>query len=348
MKIIHFTMFAPNACGLYEASRDMVVADRMAGHDSNVVDVGIYAGDNHIPGSPGKVDDRGAHKIISVDPEEAVDADVLIAHTGVPDPWIAWNQAPLIWVLHGRPLACFRPEQNGGRNSYSLIAGLAQKPRIKAMLSFWPHHSKYWEPIIPNEKLFCLVAPPIDEFRFSPYGDKHFFGIMGGDINVMVAESWREDVDIYEITHGMIQAAKDHKGIKFHFYGMETNVSAWNYLLDQLRNLGALGEVWTRKPNIEEVYRAADIMLSPQRIVTRTVGEALSCGLPVIAAHGCEHATFRTTPDEPETVSDSINTAITALKFNKDEVMRNVNHAAESFSLHKYSKAMNKLYEKIV
>jgi hypothetical protein len=37
---------------------------------------------------------------------------------------------------------------------------------------------------------------------------------------------------------------------------------------------------------MERVYRAFDFMYTPHRIITQTVGEAVACGLPVIAPHG--------------------------------------------------------------
>jgi glycosyltransferase involved in cell wall biosynthesis len=347
MRIVHFAPFAPCGCGLYEAARDMVVADAMFGHESVMVDTGIIVNGEHTPGSPGKIDNRGAFELKTADPVEAFGADVLVAHTGVPDPWIAPCQAPIIWVLHGRPGACFRPEQFGNGHSYSLIANISKWPRVKAMVSFWPYHAQFWEPVIPEEKLVVFDAPPIDERRFSPFGPTHEFGQMGGQTNVMLADSWREDVDIYEVTHGAIEAAKKAKGaVKFHFYGME-NANCWEYLFSALRNLGGLGEVWARRPNLEEVYRAADLFLSPHRIVVRTIGEALSCGTPVAAAKTCEFATYGFSPDEPGNVSYVLQAAINEITSHKDEVAGRVKKTAESFSLGRYAQEMNAVYERI-
>src|SRR5574343_691756 len=121
MKIIHFAPFAPNGCGLYEAARDMVVADRLAGHESDLVEVGILQEDGElVQGEAGKVDERGRDRIETVGPEQVELADILICHTGVPDTWFSFSQSPMIWILHGRPQACFGPEQFGSHSAYSL------------------------------------------------------------------------------------------------------------------------------------------------------------------------------------------------------------------------------------
>ena len=347
MKIVHFAPFAPNACGLYEAARDMIVADLQAGHESYLVDVGVTSNGVHTPGEIGKEDVRGYRKITTMDPVVARTADILIAHTGVPDPWFSVCQAPLIWILHGRPAACFKPEQFKRGHSYTLMADLASWPRIKAMVSFWPFHTKFWQNIISNGKLICFPAPPVDQERFSSKGKTHDFGDNKGKWNVALADSWREDIDLFDITNGVIEFARNNHDVKFHFYGMETPLGCWEFLLTELRNLGALGEVWARRPDIEEIYRASDIVLSPHRITTRIIGEALSCGTPVIAANGCEFATWTCDSNNPEDVASTIKVAINQLG-KSETVTKRVRQAAEKFSLDNYNKHMKVVYEGIV
>jgi glycosyltransferase involved in cell wall biosynthesis len=346
MRIVHFAPFAPNGCGLYEAARDMVVADLNQGHDSKLVDTGIFINGECI-GGQGRVDledTRSRSSIRTHSPLVARDADVLIAHTGAPDPWYSVCQAPLIWMLHGRPQACFRPEQYGNGSSFSLMANIAEWPRTKAMISFWPYHRQFWSPIIPDHKLFCFDAPPVDCMRFSPDGPRHDFGVMGGKVNVILADSRREDVDLYEITNGAIAFARANHGVKFHFYAMEEPLRCWEYMIRELKTLGALGEVWARRPNMEEVFRAADVVLSPHRITTRVIAEALCCGTPVIAADGCVHATWTCRPDDPESVSSAIEAAVGQYK----EVGSKVSEVAKEFSLSKYSLSMESVFDAVL
>ncbi len=349
MNIVHFAPFAPNGCGLYEAARDMIVADKVFGHESNLVDTGATVnGEAAVQGEVGKIDARGMTEVITASPDVAMYADVLIAHTGVPDPWISKCQAPLIWMLHGRPQACFQPEQFGRGHSFSLINMLASWPRVKAMVTFWPYHEKFWLPIIPREKLICFQAPPVDCSRFAVTGKTHDYSIMGDEINVVLADSWREDVDLYEITNGVIEFARREQGVKFHFYGVDGPPACWEYLFNDLRMYGALGEIWARRPGMDEVYRAADVILSPHRITTRVIAEALCCGTPVVAAQGCSHATWTCDPGNPDSVATALSRAIKQIKKSPQAVKKRVKKVSKEFSLAVYAGCMNELISKVL
>jgi hypothetical protein len=347
MKIVHFVPFAPNACGLYEAARDMIIADFLSGHEVHLVDTGTVFNDVYTPGYPGKEDIRGGSFIVTSDPAIVNTADIIIAHSGVPDNWLSPCQAPIIWVLHGRPAACFRPEQFKKGHSYTLMANLAQWPRVKKMLSFWPHHTKYWEPIVPKDKLVCLPAPPIDNKRFSPEGPVYDYGEFKGKWNILLCDSWREDIDIYEIVHGAIEAGKIIEGIKFHFCSVEVPLGPWELIFNKMRQMNILGEVSGRMINMEERYRASDIILTPHHIAVRTIGEALTIGKPVIAAKGCNFTPYTAIPDEPIDIANTICSLIKDLTDNKKFVTDRVLEISKSFSLEKYSERMNRVYDQI-
>lgn len=345
MNIVHFAPFAPNGCGLYEAARDMIVADRIAGHYTLLVDTGVFIGGQHTPGESGKVDSRYGIPVETSDPAVAMDADLIIAHTGIPDPWIVGSQAPIIWMLHGRPQACFRPEQFGNGNSFSLLASVAKWPRVKSLVSFWPYHKPFWLPIIPETKLVVLDSPPIDPQRFSRSGNAWGFDGMGGKVNVVLADSLREDVDLYEVTNGIIEFCKGNSGVKFHFFGMENPLRCWEFLVQELRMLGGLGQIWARRTGMDEVYRGADLVLSPHKITTRVIGEALSCGTPVLAAHGCKHASLTCDPSDPFDVAKVLELAISKIKQDVDLMASGIE---ESFSLTTYNQHIQAVYEKVL
>ena len=347
MKIVHFAPFAPNACGLYEAARDMIRADMHSRHDVYLVDTGIHTDGKQQPGKIGAIDKRGDKAITTSHPDTVFDADVIVAHTGVSDNWLVKCTAPIVWIIHGRPAACFRPEQNGGRKAYSLIAELAKWPRVAKMVHFWDYHTPFWEPIIPENKLVCLDAPPIDERRFAPEGKVKDYGVMGGKVNVMIAESWREDIDIYEIAHGALMAADMVAGMKVHMYAMETPLGCWSHIIDAFRQKDIKGELYGRIPQIEQHYRAADILLSPQRIMTRSIGEALSCGTPVIAGIGNYDATWTCDTANPRETADMISYATVEMQHRPEDVKERVDEARSRLSLSAYSMKMNRIYEEI-
>ena len=340
MKIAHYAPFAPNACGLYEAAKDMYTADKLAGHDPCFVDTGITIGGEQrsTPGLSGKEDNRGGAKLISVTPEEALAADIIIAHTGIPDNWIVGSQSPIIWILHGRPAACFRPELQDKGNSYTLISMLSKWTRVKAMLTFWPYHVKFWKTIISGKKLVSFPAPPIDEKRFNPQGKKHEFKFVG-KFNIVFADTPREDIDIFEAIHGALEFAKSRKDVVFHFYGLPVPLKCWEVLLLEFKRLNILGDVWARKTEMEEVFRAADLLISPHRITTRVIGESLCCNTPVIAAKGCEYANWTCDIDDPESVALIIEKAVNDIMSGSSlELLK------DDFSLEKYNALMDQLY----
>ena len=141
MEIVHFGPFGPNRAGIYEAARDMVRADTERGHFTSFVDVGPTRNDGvQEPAQIGAMDDRGGFSLVTMPPQWADTADLLVYHTGVPDNWVVRNEAPIITVIHGRPLAVFRPEQSGdtARNGYTLLHMLGEWPRLKKAVYFWP------------------------------------------------------------------------------------------------------------------------------------------------------------------------------------------------------------------
>ena len=357
MKIAHFAPYAPYRCGLYEAARDMVHADTLAGHAAIFVDAGITQGAEHLPSVVGAEDTRGGWTLRTFSHLDARDADVFVAHTGIPDNWIVRTTIPLIWILHGRPLACFRPEQNtrGVSKSYSLMADLAQWDRVRKMVTFWPEHVSYWDVIIPAEKLVCLPAPPIDIDRYTKDVPVHVFQDTDkGVFNILIADTTREDVDNFDIVHGAILAARRIPGTKIHFLAVEVQgdgksvLLCWDHIFAEIRSMGALGEVNARVERVQEWYKACDLLMTPHRIATRTMAEAMVSGLSVVAGESCIWTPYTGIPEVPDTMADAALQAFEDLKTNRPAVKEQLLGMAEQFSLEKYSKTILPVYESVM
>lgn len=254
-------------------------------------------------------------------------------------------------MLHGRPLACFRPEQNSKNHSrsYSLIAELAAWPRVKYMVTMWPDHVPFWRPIVPCRKLYCLDAPPIDERRFCAEGEEHNVGpAHRGDFNILIADSWREDIDVYEIAHAPLFAASKIRNMRVHFYAVETPLGPWEHIFTAYRKAGILGEVCARMPDMEKVYRSMDCLLTPHRIATRVMAEALSCGLPVVGGLGCKWTSYTGSPESPQSVAEALVRCYQDWKLSPAEVNKMALQTASSFRLQRYIDAMNPIYKSII
>lgn len=335
----------------------MVRADVMRGHLATFVDVGpSLSNGTQQPARIGQVDNRGGFRLVTSPPEWADSADLIVYHTGAPDGWVARNQAPIVWVVHGRPLASFRPEQNNSPlHSYSLYATVAAWPRVKKMLYFWPEFTPYWEVILPASKLAPLDWPAIDLERFSPDGPKHEFSQQHrGRWNALICDSWRQDIDCFEITSGAIEAAKLIPGLKVHFYSIETvpgtNVlqPCWDLLTTGLRRLGSLGELSGRQNDMEQVYRAVDFVMTPNRIVTRVVGEALACGIPVLAPHGCKVTPWQADMGDPHDIARVTVQLVNALQSDSVAVKKECLHTARQFGLARFGQAVEQVYQEAI
>lgn len=343
MKIVHFAPFAPNRAGLYEAARDMMRADCIMGHNCSLVDTGIFVNGKQEAGRIGQEDNRAGFFLETESPDVAKKADLLIYHSGVPDLWTVKCQAPIIMVIHGRPLAAYRFEHNTGIASYSLYAEVASWPRVKKVLHFWPEFQNYWRAIISEEKLLGLRVPPVDRERFSMEGPVYKIpGQYSGRYNGLICDSWREDVDIFEIAHGALEAARQIQGLTWHFYAVDATDGAWKRIFDAFRSIGAMGEVYARQSNMEERYRAYDFLLSPQRIYTRTIAEALCCGLPVVSPRtdGFDAA-------DTVTTAFSISEMVRLLEKNFHKIRLAVRDESEIFDLKIYGSRMDQIYGNI-
>jgi len=353
MKIAHVAPYGPNAAGIYEAARDMVRADIQQGHDALFVDAGAHpVGAPRCPPVVGAVDDRAGFKIVTVDPRECNSADVIMLHTGCDNQWLVWNQAPIIMVVHGTPVAAFRVEQRGPSTSYSVYTEGAGWPRVKAMLYFWPEFRPYWDVVFPAGKQVVMDYPPIDQERFNGNGNSgeawEIPRFQRGQYNALICDSWREDSDILEIVHGAMEASSRVQGLTWHIYGANEPLGPYEHIVKRMRSKGWLGAISGRLPNMEQVYRSMDFVLSGRRSISRVIAEALSCGTPVIADRGCAAANYTADKCNPVEVADKIVQLIDRLESEPDTIAAETAALAENFDLARYGRAMTKIYEQIV
>ncbi|MBU0492235.1 MAG: hypothetical protein KKB13_10350, partial [Chloroflexi bacterium] len=258
MNIVHIAPFGPGQAGIYEAARDMLRSDMLQGHDVAFVDAGamVVGKDTREERRVGAIDERGGWRLETAPPEACNEADVVWLHTGCPDGWLVWNQAPILMAVHGTPHAAFRVEMQGRMASYSVYAKSSQWPRVKRMVYFWPEFRPYWDVLFPPGKSLVFDYPPIDRSRYGPDGDVwEIPGYQRGRYNGLICDSWREDSDILEITHAAIAAAERIQGLTWHIYAMPNEPGPFALLANKLRSLGALGTIGGRTPEFAEVYR---------------------------------------------------------------------------------------------
>ena len=93
----------------------------------------------------------------------ALDADILVSHSGLVRQSLIKAGLPVVEVIHGRPRVCFLYEHRGEQTIYSHYRTLAKDPTRKAFVHFWPEYDFYWRLVFPAEKLQtlnCMPEPP--------------------------------------------------------------------------------------------------------------------------------------------------------------------------------------------
>lgn len=345
VRIAHFAPYAPHMAGIYEAARDFVRADRQAGRIAEFVDTGATMGGTRQPAQVGAVDERPGFALQTVARTAVEDFDLFVVHDDPGYQFLRRNTAPIVAVIHGRPLAS---RESGG---WDFVSTFASWERTRKLVTLWPRHLNFWAAVVPPEKLRALPAPPIDQEQFSATGPAHEFEPADrGEFNVLVADSWRE-IDPWEMMHGLLLAAPRIPGLKVHTYAAEPVGDppqiprSWDYLFQAMHRAGIRGEVCGRKPSLDAVYRACDLVASPHVIATRIVGEALSCGTGLLAARGNDFAQFTCDPGDPEDVAGSLVRAWESWKRFGRGLDGLVREAATAFSLGRFSEAIGRVYQ---
>lgn len=347
MKIAHVAPFGPNKSGLYEAARDMVKADVMAGHDVYFVDAGYARQNGQEYASKDSCDNRYGFTIKLTEHTILNNVDIIVDHAGFPQEWLTNKNVPIICITHGRPLDSFNMEFFQKKKTYTCEADIPKNEQVKKIVYFWPEFKPYWDVIYPEDKTCILEYPVVDEYRFSPNGEKHIIDDKHkGEFNILICDSWRKDIDMFEVINGVLEAAKTVKNFKVHFYNMATPIRpCWDILIQKMYERNCLGELCARMGNMEQVYRSMDAVITPHKIITRVIGEAISTNIPVIASNGCKVAQF--TFDQ----HDAIDIARAIKEFvNSDQKQNKINviEQAKHLCLENYSKEMNKIYKEVL
>ena len=270
LTLAHVAIVTPGRCGLYETTRELVVGLRALGVDSRIHD----PGDREL--HPGGDEDRGA-KFCDLD--WAKRADILIEHSGLGP--LADTGQPVIHVAHGRPRSSFLIERRGGAPIQSYHYLKNKDPRFTAVVTFWPSHVPYHEVIWTQTPVYS-VTPPVDLDAWSPEGPSGYdFHGKGGSPNIICTDAWRDDIDPWPVVNAFALYARKFPKAKLHIYGAAKDMKGWGAVLKTIEDQGNRGEISTWVRGLANVYRAADMLITPHTIAVRSIRESMACGCPV-------------------------------------------------------------------
>lgn len=297
MRLAHTAVVTPHRAGLYETTRDLVAAERILKVDARIID----------PVNDKQGKDRG---VPIVGHDWLKQCDAIVSHSGLSKAMLA-TDLPVIHVMHGRPHSSFLLEQEGKIPVYSYLASIADNKRFVAFVTYWQEFLGYFELLLPAEKLHAITAP-VDLKHWTPDGPSGYnFHGCKGQVNVVCAEVWRSDKDPFHVINAFALFAQRQPGAKLHIYAAPQKGSAWYVLHNKLAARGVLGEVCDFVKGLDNVYRAADVAITSQRIATRSVREPLACGCPVVMADG-QFTSYTAEPENLEAYAQAIEDAVSS------------------------------------
>lgn len=276
MRLAHIAVATPRRCGLYETTHELVVAERAMGHDARIVDpkpVKRFA-----PGPR----DRGVP--VETKWGFAVKADVVVSHSGHDGTPVAETRQPIVHVQHGRPISVFMRERANGSTGYSYCVARAPDPRYRSVVTFWSEHApilrQLWAP-----KPVRTVPAPVDLDYWRPGETDYDFGGKRGTVNVVVTDPWhRADACPIAMVHAFMLFRHLVPGARLHLYAVDKpkGLAAVQKVLGP-----AMGVIQGWAADLRPVYQAADMVITPNRIYTRSIREAMACGCQVVS--GIDH-----------------------------------------------------------
>jgi glycosyltransferase involved in cell wall biosynthesis len=278
MKVAHVAIITPRLCGLYETTREIVVALRAIGIDSRLVDP--LPDDNPLKDKVPKGEDRGAP---IADLAWIEEVDIIVSHSGIKTA-MAFGK-PIIQVAHGRPRHSFLSEREGsGAAIYSHWFEVNRMDQYKALVTLWPEHKPYLDMMLPDKPVHS-VQSTVDLDFWKPGAPNYDFGGKAGGVNIVCTDAFRSDIDCYDAVNAYALWARDnqHLNPKLHVYGFNVkNKKGWSPLFLRIKEDGNLGQLCGWVQGLERVYRSADLLLTGHTINVRSVRESMACGCPVV------------------------------------------------------------------
>lgn len=299
MKIAHFSLFAPHRSGMYETTRDLVLAEREAGIEAELID--------HVRCTEVLRDGTFATGTIKF----ADVADVYCLHAAIPQPYYG-DRTPKVFVLHGHPLYTWQSElyglEPGNPKPFSTTLMYVRDPRIDRLVTFWEDQAGYWQVLDGQRHVNRLRVVPRGLYWGSNLRADGERANLVGDPVLVIADQFRLLKDSFALCFAAAIFARKHPGARLHLFCIPPEGTApGDGIRDVLMNseirsvLGSVNEV---SETVEDVFRGADILLSSVRGESRVVLEALACGCDVVAQSGnvASEADFR----DPEHIAETI------------------------------------------
>ncbi len=341
LKVAHFAKFAPNQAGISGTAIDMVMAERLVGIDAQLID---YAGSEK-PSIVGQT----SNGVTTVGPSWAEKADILVRHSAIPQRLENLGK-PLVQSMHGRPEYMFRLDYINKLKIIGEYKRLAADSRYKAAITFWREHLDFLNMLLPDTKIDYVPAM-VNLEVFKPTGIRLDYDTDGGKPNILITDMFREDVSPFNVLlAGAMFIRKYCPEGRIHIYGLQrTKESPVKDIIEMMKTANILSQAEPLTKNMHQIYRAADMLITPHRIATRVIREALASGVPIVAGEGCPYTEYTADARYTEGFAAKIDECWNDIKDNREVASIEARGVAEkNFNLKQAGEAALKVYERVM
>jgi len=287
MKVAHWSSWAPHRSGLFEAAKDLVLAERAAGIDSLFINMTEADPEKHLAECPGGRLDEGQLKPSTW--EEAKDAHIWVVHRGIPAALVEEAKKHYtIMAIHGGPehMVMYDIENSGNKQSFNSHINMINN-YSKAM-ALNEHDFQIWK-LYANPGQVVLIEDSIDVSRYSPEGYAWEFhglpAILYADISRNIKLPFTLFWSMPGVHQKLPEARLEMYGLPFAEVNTFRNTMVRGY---DINLLGTLESVQLITSDLRPMMRGAHIGVNPNLngVRSRVTMEMMACGLPVIASNG--------------------------------------------------------------
>ncbi len=176
-------------------------------------------------------------------------------------------------------------ERNGGAPGLTYGTQRRNHARFKAVVTFWPEYKPYLENIW-HPKPVHVVSPTVDLDYWRPGTDDYDFGGRRAAYNVVMTDPWsREDATPYHAIHAFVRFRQRNPDARLHMLAWDGNKKGLGGLTNLLGDGGGCIMRWCT--DVRRVLWSADMLITPHRVHTRSIREAMACGLQVVSGRDC-------------------------------------------------------------
>lgn len=329
--VAHFAAFCPNVTGQYATVKDLIKAERSVGIDAQFIATSI----NNKRIANIETEKKKDGWLESCNPEWAKKADVIMRHSCIPDKYKSLG-IPIIMCLHGRPESTFIIEFVGLMKIYKLISEVREDSRYKGWITFWEEHRFFHEQKLPKDRIYYVPAM-VDLDEYNPKGKRVNFT---GSPKILIADMWRHDTTPYTMLYAAAKFKEQYcPESEVHVVGVPEKKA--DSLIRLMKKNGVITNMTHRVKPMSNVYRGADLLITPHNIATRVIREALACGLPVVSGEPSKYTKFAANPKNINAFAEEMNKCWKRIKKDSQLMKKEARETAErEFNIENAGKAV--------